>query len=771
MGAYCSFIRQKKIRMPHYALSSVVKRVAAIRPPGSSLETPEACHELRFEDNYKLRGRISKGSFGIVHVAVHKSTGEEYAVKVMDREKLTAKETASVQREVSILKDCRDVENVVQLIDFFISTNYFFVVQVYAQGGDVFERLAQRNSYTEKEARDLAVRLLECVEVLHSRKLAHRDLKPENLLLRDMFDDTRIVVADFGFASYVPPGGLKTRCGTPAFVSPEVLLPNCRYDERVDLWSVGCLLFMILGGYPPFQDRNHRGLFKKIQGGDFVFHDTYWKNVSVPAKQLIANLLTVDPKYRCPARNALESCSWLKMDGQRLSSHDLSASLGEIKKFHARRSLKGAMHAVRWSMSSRFASKSKSTGDIGTSSGSMSDYDNMSAKNSAANLNEDQREDDDDDDNGDGDENYGRDTFVKEVSDSILVMTARPAMAFQDAYEKGRLIHVGQTSRIYECIKRQTRQVFAVKVIERKEETEKAVIGRTMSEAVLHEIAVLDSLSHSNIIHINELFEDNEHLFLVMEYMRGGNVYDRIVQTKRYTENEARKLARNLLDALRYSHQQGIVHRDLKPQNLLLTKEKDNTDIKISDWGFACRVRSPQSLTKRCGTPSYVSPEVIKNIPYDQAVDMWSVGVILYIMLCGYPPFADENQGEMFRKIRTAEFDFWGHEWESVSAEAKDLIRGLLVPNSIQRLTAREALHCAWFKNVDEEPLTETDLTRNAEALEMRKSRLKNTSKAVRGKSSTRRRGSGKSLGSKHGGRESKPRKDLGPVHLRKFEC
>jgi len=183
----------------------------------------------------------------------------------------------------------------------------------------------------------LALHLLECCVVLHSRKLAHRDLKPENLLLCDMFDDTHIVVADFGFASCVPEEGLKTRCGTPAFVAPEVLVQNCRYDQRVDLWSVGCLLYMILGGYPPFQDRNHRGLFKKIQGGDYVFHDTYWKNVSVPAKQLIANLLTVDPRYRCPAKNALESCSWLKMDGTLLSSHHLTASKGEIKKFHARR--------------------------------------------------------------------------------------------------------------------------------------------------------------------------------------------------------------------------------------------------------------------------------------------------------------------------------------------------------------------------------------------------------------------------------------------------
>jgi serine/threonine protein kinase len=180
----------------------------------------------------------------------------------------------------------------------------------------------------------------------------------------------------------------------------------------------------------------------------------------------------------------------------------------------------------------------------------------------------------------------------------------------------------------------------------------------------------------------------------------------------------------------------------------------------------------------------------LKNIPYDQSADMWSVGVTLYFLLCGHPPFADENQGEMFRKIRTAEFDFWGEAWESVSDEAKDLIRGLLVPNPIQRLTAKEALHSAWLRHVDES-LTEADLAQNAETPDMCKSRLKNTSKAVRRKSSKkgtakvesgskhvehetkpRRKGSAKTVSvAKEFERTTKPRKDLGPVHLRKFEC
>ena len=114
--------------------------------------------------------------------------------------------------------------------------------------GDVFERLASTTTYSEKHARDLAIHLLRAMEHLHELKIAHRDLKPENLLLLDKKDDATILVADFGFAKYVPDGLLRTRCGTPAFVAPELLVNDCRYDERVDMWSSGCLLYMLLGG-------------------------------------------------------------------------------------------------------------------------------------------------------------------------------------------------------------------------------------------------------------------------------------------------------------------------------------------------------------------------------------------------------------------------------------------------------------------------------------------------------------------------------------------
>jgi serine/threonine protein kinase len=757
--------------------------------PGRSLASKDAGSKLVFESFYKLDKRLSKGSFGVVYVTKHIASGKEFAVKVIEIAQLSEKERQGVDREISILKDCRGVENIVQLVDFFVSPEKYYVVQGYAQGGDVFERLAQRTSYTESLARTLAKNLLQAVEVLASRKLAHRDLKPENLLLKDVLDDSSIVVADFGFASYVPEGGLKTRCGTPAFVGPEVLSPHCRYDERCDMWSVGCLLYMLIAGYPPFQDRNHKGLFKKIRGADYVFHEMYWKNVSIPAKRLIASLLTADPKFRCTAREALDSSPWLLLDEALLKSHDLSASLGEIKKFHAKRTLKTAVHTVLLTVKHKFRSAGDVEGGSPTSSSAhpsspvtaeiaypptFDDEDeNWDREGAAAHLIE---------------EEHVREPYIKENSDSVLLRTLRPALGFYDLYETGELMHNGHTSKVYECTYKATRAVFAVKIVARKQRARKSV-RKTMAEAVIHEVAILDSMRHENIIEIIEFFEDDDYFYLVMECLRGGDVFDRIVEMKKYTEFDARILIRRLLEATALFHSHKVAHRDLKPQNLLLRDRNDPTSIVVCDFGFACRVHTPQSLTTRCGTPSYVAPEVLKNAPYDQMADLWSIGVILFVLLCGYPPFVDENHNELFRKIRMSEWKFRGEEWETVSDEAKEVVKGLLVGNPVQRMSAERALQCSWFQPSDAEFAARPKVVPAAvkesgsgagvkeESSRGRKSKVQNSVKSMTsiGKSRPTENTSKPSSKSQpdlvEKRRSEQRRKQLGPEHLRTFEC
>lgn len=651
--------------------------------------------KYKFEDHYELQDRLSEGSFGTVYVAQHIRTKEDFAVKVIDRKKLSENDKNNVSREVGILRDCRDVKNIVRLVDFYVSPERFYVIQLYAEGGDVFERLASRTTYNEKVARDLALHLLEAMNVLHERKLAHRDLKPENLLLRSLLDDAEILVADFGFAKYVPEEGLTTRCGTPAFVAPEILVQDCRYDERVDMWSVGCLLYMLIGGYPPFQAPNHRALFRKVKGADFIFHDQYWKNVSVSAKQLIASLLTVDPRGRCTAKLALEKSNWLKIKDRYLEKTDLSASLGEIKKFRARNSLKGAIHTVMWSVKTKF----KSADYIGFSQ-QIKDWD----------------------------ENDERATGL----DGKLKTESRPTLKFDDAYELKEIIHKGKASSVWECQHKQTNENLAVKVVDRQQDPSYVAHGgRTVVETVLHEFAVLKSLNHGSILKFIDFFDQEDAYYLVMENMEGGDLFERIMQKQRYTEKDACGLAHFLLDAVAYMHSQGICHRDLKPQNLLLKRKDDDEDIKIAGFGFACRVHTPQSLTKRCGTPTYVAPEILKNIPYDESADMWSVGVILYVLLSGRPPFVDENQTSLFEKIRIGEYSFDGPEWLNVSEDAKDLIRHLLLVDPSRRWTAKQALQSKWLRE-DEGSLENIDLSMNLHEMRKRRTqKLKNVAKAI----------------------------------------
>jgi serine/threonine protein kinase len=241
-----------------------------------------------FDDYYEKEKRLQSGSYGTVYTCQHRnSLVDRYAVKILDRKKLKRKDVDGIFREVRILHELTQTRppeeplHFVGLIDFFVEPDSIYIIQVFASGGDVFDRLTSRKTYTEKDARDLAKNLLQAVLYLHSHKphkIIHRDLKPENLLLVCDKNDTQILLADFGFARHLKDGETcSTRCGTPAYCSPEILL-GVPYSTSVDLWSVGCILYMLIAGYSPFQAPHHRALFRKIRAGDYVFHEQYWKN-------------------------------------------------------------------------------------------------------------------------------------------------------------------------------------------------------------------------------------------------------------------------------------------------------------------------------------------------------------------------------------------------------------------------------------------------------------------------------------------------------------
>jgi len=225
--------------------------------------------------------------------------------------------------------------------------------------------------------------------------------------------------------------------------------------------------------------------------------------------------------------------------------------------------------------------------------------------------------------------------------------------------------------------------------------------ARNKPEMLRNEVAVLKKLENPYIIKLYDIFDTEDDLYLVMERVYGGELFERICEKEQYSETDAKKVMKQLLSAIQYFHSVDIVHRDLKPENILLKLDKSDTCIKVTDFGLSriierC-VGQDEMMQTACGTPGYVAPEILKGNGYNKEIDMWSAGVIMYILLCGYPPFIGENEVELFERIIECDFGFDERYWGHISKEAKDLIMNLLVRDADRRFTADQALGHAWF--------------------------------------------------------------------------
>jgi len=264
-------------------------------------------------------------------------------------------------------------------------------------------------------------------------------------------------------------------------------------------------------------------------------------------------------------------------------------------------------------------------------------------------------------------------------------------MEVEKIYEIGSELGRGAFSIVYNATKKATGEKFAIKVIAKKD------LGKEYEKNLKMEVDILKKVSHPNIIALKDLVDTPDRLFLVMELVTGGELFDKIVEKGSYTESDAATLVRKIVSAVAYLHSQNIVHRDLKPENLLLKSADNDLEVALADFGLSKIVGEQTMMQTACGTPSYVAPEVLNATGYDKEVDLWSVGVITYILLCGFPPFYGDSVAEIFEKIMEANFDYPPDYWDSVSAEAKDFINNLLVVEVDKRLSAEKALNHPWL--------------------------------------------------------------------------
>ncbi|MBN3299673.1 KCC1D kinase, partial [Amia calva] len=225
---------------------------------------------------------------------------------------------------------------------------------------------------------------------------------------------------------------------------------------------------------------------------------------------------------------------------------------------------------------------------------------------------------------------------------------------------------------------------------------------KLQKEGKKHEcVVVLLQIKHENIVALEDIYESPNHLYLVMQLVSGGELFDRIVEKGFYTEKDASTLIRQVLDAVNYLHKMGIVHRDLKPENLLYFNPADESKIMISDFGLSKMEGTGDVMSTACGTPGYVAPEVLAQKPYSKAVDCWSIGVIAYILLCGYPPFYDENDSKLFEQILKAEYEFDAPYWDDISdSENNNIVH--LSTKSLTLQQPRIAGDTALCKNIHE---------------------------------------------------------------------
>ncbi|KAL0437159.1 UNVERIFIED_CONTAM: CBL-interacting serine/threonine-protein kinase [Sesamum radiatum] len=257
-------------------------------------------------------------------------------------------------------------------------------------------------------------------------------------------------------------------------------------------------------------------------------------------------------------------------------------------------------------------------------------------------------------------------------------------------YEVGRTIGEGTFAKVKFARNSETGQPVAIKILDKDK-----VLKHKMAEQIKREIATLKLIKHPNVVQLYEVMASKTKIFIVLEYVTGGELFDKIVNNGRMREDEARKYFQQLINAVDYCHSRGVFHRDLKPENLLLDAAGN---LKISDFGLSAlsqQVRDDGLLHTACGTPNYVAPEVLNDRGYDGATaDLWSCGVILFVLLAGYLPFDDSNVMNLYRKISSAEFTC--PPW--LSFGAMKLIARILDPNPVKRITVPEILEDEWFR-------------------------------------------------------------------------
>ncbi|XP_031171630.1 calcium/calmodulin-dependent protein kinase type II subunit gamma isoform X10 [Sander lucioperca] len=270
--------------------------------------------------------------------------------------------------------------------------------------------------------------------------------------------------------------------------------------------------------------------------------------------------------------------------------------------------------------------------------------------------------------------------------------TTATCTRFTDEYQLYEELGKGAFSVVRRCVKKSSGQEYAAKIINTKK------LSARDHQKLEREARICRLLKHPNIVRLHDSISEEGFHYLVFDLVTGGELFEDIVAREYYSEADASHCISQILESVNHIHQHDIVHRDLKPENLLLASKMKGAAVKLADFGLAIEVQGDQQAWFGfAGTPGYLSPEVLRKDPYGKPVDIWACGVILYILLVGYPPFWDEDQHKLYQQIKAGAYDFPSPEWDTVTPEAKNLINQMLTINPAKRITAEQALKHPWI--------------------------------------------------------------------------
>ncbi|XP_017725030.1 PREDICTED: ribosomal protein S6 kinase alpha-2 isoform X2 [Rhinopithecus bieti] len=596
-------------------------------------------------------------------------------MKVLKKATLKVRDRVRSKMERDILAEVNH-PFIVKLHYAFQTEGKLYLILDFLRGGDLFTRLSKEVMFTEEDVKFYLAELALALDHLHSLGIIYRDLKPENILLDE---EGHIKITDFGLSKEAIDHDKRAYsfCGTIEYMAPEVV--NRRgHTQSADWWSFGVLMFEMLTGSLPFQGKDRKetmALILKAKLGMPQF-------LSGEAQSLLRALFKRNPCNRLGAG----------IDGvEEIKRHPFFVTIDWNKLY--RKEIKPPFKPAVGRPEDTFHFDPEFTARTPTDSPGVPPSANAhhlfrGFSFVASSLIQEPSQQD----------------LHKVPVHPIVQQLHGNNIHFTDGYEIKEDIGVGSYSVCKRCVHKATDTEYAVKIIDKSK--------RDPSEEI--EI-LLRYGQHPNIITLKDVYDDGKFVYLVMELMRGGELLDRILQQRYFSEREASDVLCTITKTMDYLHSQGVVHRDLKPSNILYRDESGSPEsIRVCDFGFAKQLRAGNGLLMTpCYTANFVAPEVLKRQGYDAACDIWSLGILLYTMLAGFTPFAngpDDTPEEILARIGSGKYALSGGNWDSISDAAKDVVSKMLHVDPHQRLTAMQVLKHPWV--VNREYLSQNQLSR-----------------------------------------------------------